>query len=236
MVAASGCAPPMPPRPAGHHQPPGQAAAEVLAGALGEGLVGALQDALRADVDPGAGGHLAVHGQAQRFEPAELVPGGPARHQVGVGDQHPRRLVVGAEHADRLAALDQQRLVVLQPAQRGDDALVALPVARRLAAAAVDDQVLGALGHLGVEVVHQHPQGGLLVPALAGQAVPVGALMVCSWDAEIGHGRTRRRKMSSERSEEPAERAKGSLDGPGEILRSRSLPERSEGLPRRRSG
>ena len=127
IVAASGCAPPMPPEPAGHHQPPRERAAEVLPGALGEGLVGALQDPLGADVDPRPGGHLAVHREAQRLEPAELVPGRPARHQVRVGDQHPRRLVVRAEDADRLAALHQQRLVVLQPAQRGDDPLVGTP-------------------------------------------------------------------------------------------------------------
>ena len=36
------------------------------------------------------------------------------RHQVGVGDQHPRRVLVGAEDADRLARLHQQRLVVLR--------------------------------------------------------------------------------------------------------------------------
>ncbi len=118
MVTASGCAPPMPPKPGGDHQPAGQAASEVLIGAFGEGLVGALHDALRADVDPGSGRHLAVHGQALLLQVTEHVPVAPARHQVGVGDQHARRLVVGAEYADRLAALDQQGLVVLQPAQR----------------------------------------------------------------------------------------------------------------------
>ena len=39
----------------------GEIAAEMLAAHLGEGLVGALHDALAADVDPAAGGHLAVH-------------------------------------------------------------------------------------------------------------------------------------------------------------------------------
>ena len=99
----------------------------MLAGALGEGLVGALQDSLGADVDPRAGGHLAVHREPQRLEPAELVPGGPAGDQVGVGDQDPGRLLVGAEHPDRLAALNQQRLVVLQPAEGGDDASRSTP-------------------------------------------------------------------------------------------------------------
>ena len=153
---------------AGDDQPPGERAAEVLPRALGEGLVGALQDPLRADVDPAAGRHLAVHREPHRLEAAELVPGGPARHQVRVGDEDPRRLVVGAKDADRLAALHQQGLVVAEPAQGLDDLLEAGPVACRLAAAAVDDQVLGALGHRRIEVVLQHPEGGLLVPAAAG--------------------------------------------------------------------
>ena len=48
------------------------------------------------------------------------------------------------------------------------------PGAGGLAAAAVDDQVLGPLGDLGVEVVHEHAQGGLLEPALAGQLCAAG--------------------------------------------------------------
>jgi hypothetical protein len=98
--------------PAGQRDRAGQGAAEALGRDRGERLVGALQDALGADVDPGARGHLAVHGQAELLEAAELLPGGPLRDQVGVGDQHPRRPLVGAQHADRLARLDQQRLVV----------------------------------------------------------------------------------------------------------------------------
>ena len=81
--------------------------APVLLTGGGERLEGALQDALGADVDPRAGGHLAEHGQALGLEPAELVPGGEARHQQRVGDQHPRGARVGAEDGDRLAALDE---------------------------------------------------------------------------------------------------------------------------------
>ncbi len=96
----------------GDHEAAGERAAEVLAGALGEGLVGALEDALGADVDPRAGGHLAVHGQPQPLQAAELVRGGPVRHEQRVGDQHARRVGVGAEHRHRLARLHEQRLVV----------------------------------------------------------------------------------------------------------------------------
>ena len=90
----------------------GERAAELAAGDLGEALVGALQDSLRADVDPRPGGHLPVHRQAHRLEPPELLPVAPLRHEVRVGDQHPRRPLVGAEHADRLARLHEHRLVV----------------------------------------------------------------------------------------------------------------------------
>jgi len=44
------------------------------------------------------------------------------------------------------------------------------PIARGAARAAIDDQVLGVLRHFRIQVVVQHPQGGFLVPALAGKA------------------------------------------------------------------
>ena len=148
----------------------GQVAAVVLAPGLDEGLVGALHDALAADVDPDAGRHLAVHHQALAVELVEVLPGGPLGHQVRVGDQHPRRVGVGAEHAHRLARLDQQRLVLAAVrAALLQDGLVAVPVARRLADAAVDHQRVGVLGHLGVEVVLDHPVGGFDQPVAAAE-------------------------------------------------------------------
>ena len=152
----------------------GQRAAVPLGGDGRERLVGALQDALGADVDPGTRRHLAEHGQPERLEPPELLPGGPLRHQVGIGDQHPRRPLMRAEHADRLAGLHQQRLVLLQVTQRADDAVEGLPAAGRPAGPAVDDELVRVLGDLRVEVVHQHPHGRLLRPALAGQAGAAG--------------------------------------------------------------
>ena len=141
----------------------------LLAGQAAEGLVGALEDALGADVDPGAGRHLAEHDQALLLPAVEVLLGGPVGDDVAVGDQHARRVLVGAEDGHRLAALHQQRLVRLQLLQAAQDGVEALPVARRLAAAAVDDQVVGVEGHLGVQVVLQHAVGGLDQPVLAGQ-------------------------------------------------------------------
>uniref|UniRef100_A0A0N4ZGP7 LigA n=1 Tax=Parastrongyloides trichosuri TaxID=131310 RepID=A0A0N4ZGP7_PARTI len=134
----------------------GPVAVIVLATRLHEGLIGALNDALGADVDPRSGGHLAVHGQALLIEFVEVVPVGPVRHQVGVGDQHARRVDMGAEHADRLARLDHQRLVGFQFLELVDDGVERLPVAGRLADAAIDHQLMRALGDIRVQIVHQH--------------------------------------------------------------------------------
>jgi len=43
-----------------------------------------------------------------------------------------------------------------------------LPGAGGFAGSAVDDEVRGVSGHLGIEVVHEHAKGGFLEPALAG--------------------------------------------------------------------
>ncbi len=145
-------------------------AAEMFPAHGRERLVRALQDALRADIDPAAGRHLAVHGEAQRFEPPELVPVGPVRHDHGVGDEDPGRLGVGLEHGHRFARLDDEGLVVLELLQAGHDGPVGLPVAGRFAGAAVDDELGRLLGHLRVQVVHEHPQGAFLRPALGQQA------------------------------------------------------------------
>ena len=151
---------------AGEIEPAREVAAEVPAGDLEIGFVGALHDPLAADVEPAARVHLPIHGEAEPVELGEGLERRPARHDVGVGDQDARRFRVGAENSDRFAALHQQGLVGLQPAQRGDGLVETFPVPRRLADAAIDDQFLRALRDLRVEVVHQHPQGRFRRPAL----------------------------------------------------------------------
>ena len=118
IVAASGWAPPMPPRPAVTTTRPLSVPPKWRARRGGERFVGSLQNPLSSDVNPAAGGHLAVHRQAAILEIAERLPGGPGRHEQRVGDEHARRAGVRPEHADRLAGLHEQRLVVLERAQR----------------------------------------------------------------------------------------------------------------------
>ena len=175
--AASGCAPPMPPRPAVRIHRPRRSPPIVPAPHLDEGLVGALHDALRADIDPRARGHLAVHHEPLAIELVEAVPGRPVRHEIRVGDEHARRVGVGAEHADRLAGLDEQRLIALEAAQRRDDAVERRPVARRPADAAIDDELARPLGDVGIEIVHEHPQRRFGQPALGAELGSAGARM-----------------------------------------------------------
>ncbi len=70
---------------AGDDEFAGEGSTEVLFGERGKGFVSALHDALAADVDPGASGHLTVHSEAEFFEAIEFVPVGPVADEVGIG-------------------------------------------------------------------------------------------------------------------------------------------------------
>ncbi|GAA2780016.1 hypothetical protein GCM10020219_059410 [Nonomuraea dietziae] len=74
-----------------------------------------------------------------------------------------------AEHADGTAGLHEQGLVALQRGERADKRVERGPVTRGLAGTAVDDQLLGVLGDFRVQVVLEHPERGLLRPALGGE-------------------------------------------------------------------
>src|SRR5713226_131331 len=137
------------------------------AGTGGESLIRTLQDALRANVDPAAGRHLAVHGQPHLLQTAELFPSSPLGHQEAVRDQHPGSQFLRADDANRLAGLNQKRLVVFELAKRGYDLVERLPIAGRLARAAVNHQMVRILSYLRIEIIHEHAQSRLLDPALA---------------------------------------------------------------------
>ena len=156
--------------PRGEGERARESAAELLGRDCREGLVGPLQDPLGADVDPGAGGHLAVHREAKLLEAAELGPVGPIADEVGVGDEHARRPLVGAEDTDRPARLHEHRLVVGKRGERADHRVEGRPIASSAPGAAVDDELVRMLGHLGVEVVLQHAQCGLLRPTACSES------------------------------------------------------------------
>ena len=158
--------------PGGQGERVAQRAAVRLLGNGEERLIGALQDALGPDVDPGPGRHLAVHHEPFGFQLPERLPVGPIGHQQTVGDEHPGRHLVGPEHADRLAGLDEEGLVVLEIGERPDDGVIGVPVSGCLAAPAVHHQLVGILGHRRVEVVHEAAQRRFLQPPFGREPGP----------------------------------------------------------------
>ena len=56
----------------------------MFAAGRGKRFKRALHDSLTADVDPGAGGHLSVHGQTQSLEAVEFSVIGPLADQVRI--------------------------------------------------------------------------------------------------------------------------------------------------------
>src|SRR5689334_24778545 len=107
-----------------------------------KGFVRALNDSLRADIDPRASGHLAVHHQALSLELAKVIPGRPAANEIAVRDHNPRCARVRAENAHWFAALNQQRFVRTEALELAHDCIEAIPVARRFSSSTIHDEIL----------------------------------------------------------------------------------------------
>src|SRR5205807_5172566 len=105
---------------------------------------------LPSDGGPTALRQLAVRRQPEGLQFVEGLPVRPFRDQVRVRNEDPRRVAVGFENRDRLAALDDQSLVIAQTAEGIDDAMERLPVTGCLPRAAVDDELVGLLRVLEV--------------------------------------------------------------------------------------
>ncbi len=136
-----------------------------------EGFIGALQDALGSDVDPGTSSHLAIHGQAFCLELAELWPSCPVAHQVGVSNEDTWCPLVRAEDTYGFARLHQKSLIGFQRLQGAHDGVVCFPGAGSFTCAAINNKLLWVLGNLRVEVVHEHAHGRFGLPVLGSQLV-----------------------------------------------------------------
>ena len=69
-----------------------------------------------------------------------------------------------AKDGNRLPALDEQRLVIAESFESRDNGVERLPAPRRPSRPAVDHKVIRTLGDIRVQVVHDHPQRGFLLP------------------------------------------------------------------------
>ena len=121
-----------------------------------DGVEGAMHNALRSDVHPAAGGHLAVIGYAELFGdfPVVLIVE-HADHQC-IGDDDPRCVRTGREQAERMSRLYHQRLVLGEDFQVLLDNPVLQPVLADAAGFAVCHQFIGIQGDFGVQVVVDH--------------------------------------------------------------------------------
>ncbi len=198
-----------PAEPGGEDRPPGEVGrAEVLLARRGEGLVRALEDPLRADVDPAPGRHLAEHRQAERLEPAELVPRRPARHEQRVRDQHARRPLACVRKTP--TGLPLWTSSVSSSPSVSSVRTIAFSASCERAAlprAAVDDELLRALRDLGIEVVEQHPQRRLGRPRPRVQRGAAGRPDRAQVAAErLDERRSSRRRRSATRAPGAARR------------------------------
>ncbi|MPM57010.1 hypothetical protein SDC9_103827 [bioreactor metagenome] len=143
-----------------------------------QGVERTVDNALRPDVHPAAGGHLAVVGDAQSGGAVKvLLVIKHADHQA-VGDNAAGSALVGVEQSQRVTAHDHQRLLVGQHFQILLDETVLHPVLADLTGLAVGHQLVGVQGHVKVQVILDHHLEGLaldaaalvLVNGLAGQA------------------------------------------------------------------
>jgi hypothetical protein len=78
---------------------------------------------------------------------------------------------VGGKDSDGFAGLDEERIFRAEAFQFINDGVKAFPVSRGAANATIDDEVLGALGDFGIEVVHETAESGFLLPAFAAEGV-----------------------------------------------------------------
>ena len=141
--------------------------AELLLRKGAQCFIGSLKNALRSYVNPGACGHLAVHYQAPFLQFPEIIPVRPLGHEHGIHYQNSGGIRMGFEDGHRFSRLDKKGIVNIHLFQRLNYGIVRLPVPCGLPRTPVDDEIRGILGHLRVQIVHQHSHGGLCEPAPA---------------------------------------------------------------------
>ena len=218
MVTASGCAPPMPPSPAVSVSVPAQRAAEPL-----------VRPPRRTSrrCPAGCPGCRCRSTSRRSSGRTWSGPSASSRRNSGQVAQSPTRLELaistrGAHSWVRSTPTgrpDCTSSVSSSPqvGQLAGDRVEARPVARGLAGAAVDDEVVGALGHLGVEVVLEHPQRGLGRPAPRGQRAAAGAreTVLVMAVLRFGSGPRRRRSPGARWRSRPGPGTRGAQRGDG---------------------
>ena len=130
--------------------------AQNLAARVEQGVEGAVDDALRPNVHPAAGSHLAVAGNAHCGGLGPVVRIVEHTDHQAVGDNHAGAGLMGLKQTHRVAGHHDKRLFVSQRFQIFFDQLILHPVLADLAGLAVGNQLVGVQGHFVVQVVIDH--------------------------------------------------------------------------------
>src|SRR6266550_5698670 len=116
----------------------------------GKRLECALHNPLTADVDPGPGGHLSVHGEAHALEPIELRVVVPLSDEIRIRNQDAWCFVVCPEFSHGLSRLHKKGLVIFEIAQGSDNRIESFPAPRGATRSAVNDEPVRRFGYIGI--------------------------------------------------------------------------------------
>ena len=145
--------------------------AEIEPAGVEQGDVGAVDDALGADVHPAAGGHLTVVDAAQGGEAVEVLGGVEHPDHETVGDDGSRRFGARGEEPHGVARTDHEGLGVVHDLEIALDEQVLHPVLTDLAGLTIGDELVRIERDIEIEVVLDHHLHGLGLGDLAGVAI-----------------------------------------------------------------
>ena len=141
-------------------QPSGEVAAfrdaELETARVQERVERAVDDALRADVHPASGGHLAVVCDAQRGGAVEILLIVECADHQSVRDDAARRQLMRPEQPERVAGHDDQCLLVGHDLEIFADQTVLHPVLADLSGLAVGDKLIGIERDVEIQIVVDH--------------------------------------------------------------------------------
>src|ERR1700737_2589303 len=88
-------------------------------------------------------------------------------YEIGIAEQYARRIFVSAKDGHGFSRLHEQGFIRAKILERANDGMKTFPISRHFSSAAIDDQIVRFFSNLWIEIIHQHPQRGFLLPPLA---------------------------------------------------------------------
>ena len=135
--------------------------------------VGAVHDALRADIHVRPGGHLTVLRHAKCIEFFPVVGFGIVGYHHAVGHHHPRGIDMRREQSHRVTTVHHKCLFFCHGGQVLHGEQVLRPVLEDRSVAAIGDEFMRMLCYHRIQVVLYHHHDGRSLPALMGIMVQV---------------------------------------------------------------